>query len=375
MIVYDSEDGEKCIKRLEFDYYGVVMKDPHNSKNGEKTVNKSESSEFNIMIELNEDGRRMYRGGYSGCPRDGYVRNGEGDEYDENDLLVYSGGWKKGMRDGNGILYDHSDVKYNGCWKDNKPNGKGKLYDKNGNVVHEGIWKNGYFMVSNNTGIDYESLEKKELYENGNVKYEGEWNGNVYEGWGVEYDQKGNIEYEGNWIKGIPNGYGKCYHKGKVYQGKWKNGVVLAVCHLCWFSYNNKKKTNVIRWWCETILDWLCQCGECIWDGFVSFWSSFGIVVYSSGMDFVIVWSPSWMVLLIVVNPFAKDLLSVVMPFLTRIGMLMEDSSAIVQIVVVNAVWPVLSVWPCRYNVFIFFTIAFYRIHCCMYMDRVLVIR
>ena len=268
--VYDSEEGERCIKRLEFDYDGVVMKDPHDSKNGEKTLNKSESSEFNIMIELNEDGRRMYRGGYSGCPRDGYVRNGEGDEYDENDLLVYSGGWKKGMREGNGILYDHSDVKYNGCWKDNKPNGKGKLYDKNGNVVHEGIWKNGYFMVSNNTGIDYESLEKKELYENGNVKYEGEWNGNVYEGWGVEYDKEGNIEYEGNWIKGIPNGYGKCYHKGKVYKGKWKNGVVLSVCHLCWFSYNNKKKTNVIKWWCATILDWLCQCGECIWDGFVS---------------------------------------------------------------------------------------------------------
>ena len=48
-------------------------------------------------------------------------------------------------------------------------------------------------------------------------------------------------------------------------------------------------------------------------------------------MDFVIVVSPSGMVLLVVVDQFAMDLLSVETNYLTRVGILMEGFAAIVQ--------------------------------------------
>ena len=55
------------------------------------------------MIELNDNGRVVYRGGFTGNPRDGYVRNGEGNEFDDNDTIVYCGGWHNGNREGNGM--------------------------------------------------------------------------------------------------------------------------------------------------------------------------------------------------------------------------------------------------------------------------------
>ena len=142
--VFECENGEKRIKRIQFDN--------------------------NEMIELNDNGRVVYRGGFIGNPRDGFVRNGEGNEFDDNDTVVYCGGWDNGNRQGNGLLYDNGSLKYKGKWKEGKPYGKGKLYNSDGEVVMERVWmneyddlENGIFRISNTC---YVEIDKDKVFVN-----------------------------------------------------------------------------------------------------------------------------------------------------------------------------------------------------------------
>jgi antitoxin component YwqK of YwqJK toxin-antitoxin module len=40
--------------------------------------------------------------------------------------------------------------RYNGSWKDGKPDGMGTLYNKSGQIIHKGLFKDG-FLVENIT--------------------------------------------------------------------------------------------------------------------------------------------------------------------------------------------------------------------------------
>ena len=109
-VVYDVEGNEKMNKRFEF--------------------------ESNCMIEMNDNGVIVYKGGYTRRGVDRFVRHGEGSEYDENsELLLYNGTWKNGKREGVGRLYENGIIKYEGEWKDNTFHGNGKLYDDKGDVL------------------------------------------------------------------------------------------------------------------------------------------------------------------------------------------------------------------------------------------------
>lgn len=123
--------------------YGEVLKEVYECENGMRTVKRMEFKS-DELIELNGNGGIVYRGKYEGNPVDGFVRNGEGDEYDMNDTLVYSGEWKKGHKEGDGKYYRNGDLVFEGKWKDDKPNGHGKYYNSEGIMVKEGEWKNGY---------------------------------------------------------------------------------------------------------------------------------------------------------------------------------------------------------------------------------------
>ena len=213
-------------KGVLYEYTGKKVKEVYACENGDKTV-KYLMLDKDEMSELNEDGMIVYRGSFLGNPNDGYVRNGSGDEFDKNDMLMYSGEWKNGKREGKGLFYVNGDVRYSGEWRDNSPNGVGKLYTTDGKVAYEGPWKNGYHTIKKGIAISYLTLCKKEFYNNGSILYEGEWNDFKYEGKGKLYYRNGIIEYEGNFFNGLRSGLGKEYFVsgGLKYEGRFVKGL------------------------------------------------------------------------------------------------------------------------------------------------------
>ena len=214
------------------------------------------------MIELNENGGILYKGEYKGSPRDGYHRHGEGDEYDMTDMLVYSGHWKEGCREGSGRYYQNGDLKYNGEWKNDKPNGNGTMFNNEGETILEGEWKNGFHQRTPGVMIDYKDAKPYGLYESGERKYEGEWKNSKPHGKGRYFSKEGKVLYEGEWkngmieiekekwfeyesgmtclkngesviyrgeiMNGVPNGQGSVVSPEgyELFKGEWENGVL-----------------------------------------------------------------------------------------------------------------------------------------------------
>lgn len=96
------------------------------------------------MIEYNDNGNKAYEGDYQGTGETGFYREGHGKEYASNGkVVVYSGDWKNGKREGFGTEYRLLKPVYTGDWKNGKRDGKGSEMDLNGNVIRSGKWVNG----------------------------------------------------------------------------------------------------------------------------------------------------------------------------------------------------------------------------------------
>ena len=259
---------------LLFEYSGMNVKEVYGCENGEKTYKRSDFKD-KIMSEYNWNGGLEYQGGFIGNPTNGFLRNGEGDTFDIDEMLVYSGHWSKGKREGNGKYYHNGDLIYNGMWASDKPNGKGKVYNSDGVVKQEGEWKNGFLEVDRGIWIEYENGRLCILYKNGEKKYEGELKNRKPEGKGEYFNKEGKILYEGEWKNGEieiepgvffcyetrlfkviengsvkyeggwknnqPEGKGTIFIDNEKYNGLWKNGI-LELSHNVFLNY----KTNLI---------------------------------------------------------------------------------------------------------------------------------
>ena len=114
-----------------------------------------------MMIEYDCDGHKVYEGGYKGDYERGYMRNGEGKEYDGSGSdMVYSGEFVNGYYHGNGVSIKNGFVCYKGEWKYGYPNGNGVLMNSKGVETYKGEWKNGY-LKDGKIVIDFESGKKK----------------------------------------------------------------------------------------------------------------------------------------------------------------------------------------------------------------------
>ena len=105
----------------------------------------------NVIIDLNEEGRRWEGGELNGKPF------GFGREYSENDNLVYEGFVFEGMKvcvgkewndDGN-----NNCLVYKGGYCNDKRWGNGKSYDLDGNVDFDGEWMNNHGMTKSEKRI------------------------------------------------------------------------------------------------------------------------------------------------------------------------------------------------------------------------------
>ena len=71
-----------------------------------------------VMIEYDDNGMRVYEGGFAGDMMKGFVREGKGKEYgNDGKSALYVGGWKNGLRDGDGSeLNENEEVVRKGRW-------------------------------------------------------------------------------------------------------------------------------------------------------------------------------------------------------------------------------------------------------------------
>lgn len=143
-----------------YEYNNDEVSEVYKCNDGVKSIKKLTFVQ-NEMIEYDDNGLIVYKGGYQGNRYDECERCGIGEEFNEDDVLVYSGGWKNGKKEGNGILYDDGEIHFEGMWKNGKPNGYGKCYNDNGVVMKQGVWKNGYLQINHLIRFNYSNRRYK----------------------------------------------------------------------------------------------------------------------------------------------------------------------------------------------------------------------
>ena len=111
----------------------------------------------NVMTEYGQNSKKVYEGGFAGDVKTGFMRNGTGMEYDGREVLkricTYENGKvKRVVQEFSGDImteYNENGKKiYEGGYKEVAEtgfirNGNGKEMDENGNVVKRGVWVNG----------------------------------------------------------------------------------------------------------------------------------------------------------------------------------------------------------------------------------------
>lgn len=112
----------------------------------------------------------------------------------------YFGDWKNGLMHGNGSYQWKAGNFYIGEYKDGKMNGVGKKYNSESVLVQKGTWIDNVYQI-NETGCISGNCENSTgtyLWEDGN-KYEGEWKDGKMHGTGTFYLENGEIYHQGKW--------------------------------------------------------------------------------------------------------------------------------------------------------------------------------
>ena len=98
------------------------------------------------MIEYDDNGMRVYEGGFEGDMMKGFVREGRGKEFGiDGKRVLYVGEWKKGLRDGYGSEIKGYCPVYIGEWKNGLRHGTGRELNENGTVMRKGRWIEGVY--------------------------------------------------------------------------------------------------------------------------------------------------------------------------------------------------------------------------------------
>ena len=146
---YDGEwihgiwSGLGCLKNQQGDVYRGYFQD--NLRHGEGTMTYNDGRYFDGFFELDElvDGTMYYHdgGSYEGQFRLGR-RDGRG-TYRFVDGSTFLGNWKSDRYHGFGELRWSNGARYLGEWRDGVKHGLGREFDENGQICHQGIWRNG----------------------------------------------------------------------------------------------------------------------------------------------------------------------------------------------------------------------------------------
>jgi len=139
---YDDEwrKNGKC-----FEYEGGRMVRECEYKNG-VMMGVLREWKGECMIEYDDNGMRVYEGGFEGDMMKGFVREGRGKEFGiDGKRVLYVGEWKKGLRDGYGSEIKGYCPVYIGEWKNGLRHGTGRELNENGTVMRKGRWIEGVY--------------------------------------------------------------------------------------------------------------------------------------------------------------------------------------------------------------------------------------
>ena len=115
-------------------------------ENGMKKRMIREFTEDGLMILFDDNGMRVYEGGFEGDMMKGFVREGRGKEFGiDGKRVLYVGEWKKGLRDGYGSEIKGYCPVYIGEWKNGLRHGTGRELNENGTVMRKGRWIEGVY--------------------------------------------------------------------------------------------------------------------------------------------------------------------------------------------------------------------------------------
>ena len=92
----------------------------------------------NTIVVYNEEGQKVYEGGYKKNRSLNYPPEGQGRQF-MNNIMIYNGEFRNGKREGHGCsYYMNRTLKYEGDWMNDKANGRGKFNNEEGLMIAEG---------------------------------------------------------------------------------------------------------------------------------------------------------------------------------------------------------------------------------------------
>ncbi|KAK2864487.1 hypothetical protein Q7C36_003641 [Tachysurus vachellii] len=130
---------------------------------------------------------------------------------------LYTGEWKDDLRHGRGTqVWKKAKAMYEGEWAQDARHGHGTLYKLQPSgeylIVYTGSWVNG-----KRDGFG-------KCFYSSSAQYEGEWVQNIRSGWGWMQLENGDV-YEGEWLRDKPHGHGALLlSNGNRYEGGIKDG-------------------------------------------------------------------------------------------------------------------------------------------------------
>ena len=195
--------------KLVNDYNGRVRLYYDEEKKQLMFSGRLEDGKYTLEGELyDEDGLLVY----SGTFLEG-LYSGKGSQYISGEL-VYEGDFSEGIRQGTGKEYENGVLVYSGGFSENLRSGQGEEYDVDGNVIFRGIYANGQ---RNGDGSEY--------FSSGNILYRGGYIDGLRDGYGTLFDETGEIVYDGYFLKGLYNGSGILYDGELSLTGEFKDGM------------------------------------------------------------------------------------------------------------------------------------------------------
>ena len=216
---------------------GWCMKDNMIVYNGEGIIYSSPEVFYKALFENGKEIRKIMT-----------VNKQEMIEYDEQERMVYKGGYDKVSweKKGQGFSYHYDNGKLNSisiCENGNTcyqyiqiiDDNKMKEYDENGNIIYEGEYDHNDYS-RHGKGIEY--------MDNDIPVYNGEWKNGKREGDGYYYKNRKPI-FHGYWRDNQPNGQGIYDDEinNRKFGGEWKNGL-LCIYNLLFFDYSTGTVIN-----------------------------------------------------------------------------------------------------------------------------------
>ena len=149
------------------------------------------------------------------CDKEGNPFSGRTKSASEEYTDIYS--YKNGELDGLNVVYYKNNIKEIGHWKDGKQNGLFQMYTEDGILIDSGTFKNG----------ERDGVTKQFYNDTGKLRVSANYKNGVLEGEFKAYYPNGNLQGEVNYVNGEMNGDFKEYHENKKIRlsGSYKNSL------------------------------------------------------------------------------------------------------------------------------------------------------